>query len=155
MKSLAGALCGLLFLSAGCAAVDNSQGRSRLESTGRYLYKIVSPDGNALTVREHRNEGNSDLETWKQAVTNHLTRNKGYKLVSQAKFKTASGSPGWEALFGAEAQGLQYLYYVGIARHDKELWGIHRLYVIEAAGEKALMEKDLPKLKKAARSLRY
>jgi hypothetical protein len=145
----------VLALACGCKVIDTPKGYLRIENPRRYLFKAVSPDGCAFTVTERDNEGVSKLENWQKAVKSQLTRAKGYEFVSEDKLKTVKGSHGWEMVFAVNYHGLDYLYYLAVARWDDNFWGVHKLYVMEAAGEKAYMEKDLPAIKKAARSLRY
>ena len=144
-----------LAAACGCRMIDTPNGYLRIDDPAPYRFKAVSPDGCAFTVSEENNEGVSGLESWKKAARNQLERGKGYEFVAGDKLETLKDSPGWEMVFAVTAHGLDYLYYVALVRWDDNFWGIHKLYVMEAAGEKAYMEKDLPAIKKAARSLRY
>jgi hypothetical protein len=144
----------VLLLACGCKVIETPRGYIEKEPYP-YLFKAVSINACAFTVTETDNEGNADLETWKEAAKNQLTRGKGYQLVAEDKLETGKGSPGWEMVFATEQSGLEYIYYVAVARWDDNFWGIHKLYVIEAAGEKGYIEKDLDAIKRAARSLRY
>jgi hypothetical protein len=148
-------IAALLVVACGCKVIETPGGYLRIENTGGYLFKAVSPDGCAFTLSEEQNEGVSSLDNWKKAAKNHLTRAKGYECVSEDKLKSAKGSPGWEMVFSASYHGLDYLYYLAVVRRDSSFWGIHKLYIMEAAGEKAYMEEDIPRIKKAARTLRY
>lgn len=147
-------IAAVLTLGSGCTIIDTPKGYLRVANPHSFLFKAVSPDGCAFTVIERVNEGNNDLDACKTAAKNLLTRGKGYKFVSEGKLKSSKGSPGWEMVFKTSKAGLDYLYYVAVVRWD-DSWGRHLLYVIEAAGEKAYMEKDLSAIKKAAKSLRY
>jgi hypothetical protein len=135
--------------------IDPPAGFLRMEDPYYYLFKAVSPDGCVFTLKERDNEGESDLGDWKKAVRNQLERGKGYQFVSEGKLTTAAGSPGWEMVFGSKMRGVDYVYYVAVARWDHSFWGMHRLYVVEAAGEKKYMDRDLDSIRKAAASLRY
>lgn len=148
-------IAAVLALACGCKVIDAPKGYLRVANPHPYLFKAVSPDGSAFTVTVRVNEGNNDLDACKKAANNLLTRGKGYKFVSEGKLTTGSGLPGWEMVFSASKVGLDYLYYLAVVRWDSNFWGRHLLYVIEAAGEKAYMEKDLRGIKKAAKSLRY
>ena len=151
-------ICAVLLLACGCKIIDTPGGYICTKKPYGYLFKAVSTNGCAFTVTETTNEGNAELETWKEAAKNQLTRGKGYQLLSEDKLETSKGSPGWEMVFAANQSGLEYVYYVAVARWDRywpEIWGIHKLYIIEAAGEKEYIEEDLAEIKRAARTLKY
>lgn len=147
-------LAALLCAACGCKMIEAPGGYLRVDNHRPYLFKAVSPDGCAFTVIERENEGVSELDDWKKAARNQLERGKGYQFVAEDALQTAKGSHGWEMVFATNTHGLDYVYYLAVVRHDSNFWGIHKLYVTEAAGEKAYMDKDLPAIKKAARSLR-
>lgn len=135
--------------------IEAPAGFLRMEDPYSYLFKAVSPDGCVFTLRERDNEGESDLADWKKAVRNQLERGRGYQFVSEGKLTTAAGSPGWEIVFGSKLRGVDYVYFVAVVRWDSSFWGMHRLYVVEAAGEKKYMDQSLDSIRKAAASLQY
>lgn len=134
---------GLLALGA-CQSFPTPPGYLPLEATGEVVHQAVAPNGNRIEVREHDNREEGTAEYWAEAIQRELVEGRGYRLVEERPLPR-----GQEMLFATEHQLREYLYLVAIFPRETG-WIIPLgdcIRVVEAGGEKAALEADLPALR--------
>ncbi|MEZ5990248.1 MAG: hypothetical protein R3F30_14240 [Planctomycetota bacterium] len=118
-----------------------------------YEYQYVSADDSRLGYRVVPNDGEGDLGFWCRSIQNQLTLNRGYELVSMSDVETEGGMAGKELLFRTSAKGVDYVYLVAFFPFTPFL-GSPKLALLEAGGERSILEPELDAVRAAIRSLR-
>jgi hypothetical protein len=143
MKRLLLALV-LALAAAGCGkgfAVEAAPGFVKMtEDQAPYDWRAVAPDGVAVAVRVVPLDDSADLGFWTHAVQLRMEQMDGYALISTTDVRSRDGTAGKELLFGHDESGKPFLYRVRV------FLGSKRLYVIEAGGAKAQMDRYAPSI---------
>jgi hypothetical protein len=151
MKTLTSilALAAVLTLQGGCVSLTTPEGYAERTHTGGYEYKAISTDASVIAVAEYENEDKDKgtLSYWTEAARKQLTLSRGYEFEEEGEFKCPQG-PGHWMRFARKYRGTDYLYLLGIVVDGGSI------YALEAGGEKAVFEKDLPYVLKAFGTLK-
>ncbi|MBW1811163.1 MAG: hypothetical protein JRJ87_23430 [Deltaproteobacteria bacterium] len=142
------ALAAAFLLLAGCVSLKTPVGYAETSHTGGYAYKAISTDASVITVAEYENEDEDmgSLDYWTQAARKQMTLSRGYIFEEEGDFSCPQGSGHWMR-FARKYRGTDYLYLLGIVVDGSTI------YALEAGGEKAVFEKDLPFMLKAFATL--
>jgi len=142
------ALVSTILLSAGCVSLSTPEGYAERTHTGGYEYKAISTDASVIAVSEYENEDKDKgtLAYWTEAARKQLTLSRGYEFEEEGKFNCPQGAGRWMR-FRRQYRGTDYLYLLGIVVDGGTI------YALEAGGEKAVFEKDLPRVLEAFNSL--
>ncbi len=137
-----------ILLAAGCINLRTPDGYAQMERTGLYDYKAVSTDASVVAIRVHRNQDKKQgtLAYWTEASRKHLTLSRGYEFKEEGKFTSEEGEGRW-LLFARKYKGTDYLYLLGLVVKGR------KIFALEAGGEKAVFEADIPVVVKAFATL--
>jgi len=141
-----------LVLLAGCVGpkIETPAGYQEIEPPWGLDYKALSAEQCALTVDTVDNPKDAKLDFVAETCRNFVTRNLGYTLAGDEPVKTASGLEGREMLFAHEQAGVKQTYPLAVFVRG----GMHsKIPRVQAGGEAAAFEKDLPKVREAIWSL--
>ena len=105
-----------------------------------YDYRATTHDGVVLAVRVMPNDPLGDEAFWSQAVELRLRNQGGYALLESRAVRTRSGLPGRQIRFGHDEGARPHVYQVTLFVTKK------RIYLLEAGGAKALMDRESPRL---------
>ncbi len=140
LVSLAAIGCGNSFQAA------TPPGFVELPDQERYDYRATTADGLVIAVREIDHDPKGTLDFWTRAVENRMRQRGGYALLGSHDVKTKSGLEGKQLRFGHDESGTPHLYTVTVFLTDS------KIYVLEAGGTKALMEKENEQLEWAVQN---
>ncbi|HMJ13513.1 MAG TPA: serine/threonine protein kinase, partial [Polyangiaceae bacterium] len=132
------ALLGLALTASACGnafQAGTPPGFVELPDQEEYDYRATNADGLVLAVRELEHEPKGELSFWTKAIEKQLRERAGYALLGTRDVKAKTGEPGKQLRFGHDQGRTPYLYYVTLFATDD------KLFVIEAGGTKALMER--------------
>lgn len=118
------------------------KGFVELERSGGYDQRATTADGLVLAGRKIENDPEGDLAFWSQAIENQMRLRGGYALLEKHKVSTAAGREGEELRFGHDEGNRPHLYYVALFVTPGTFWKDGTIYLIEAGGPKALVEKN-------------
>lgn len=138
----------LALLAVGCVNLRTPDGYAKTERTGPYEYKAISTDANVIAVRVHRNQDKQQgtLDYWVDASRKHLTLSRGYEFKETGGFDSGKGKGKW-LLFARKYRGADYLYLLGLVVKGR------KIYALEAGGEAAVFEGDIPRVVEAFATL--
>jgi hypothetical protein len=105
-----------------------------------YEYRATTPDGLVLAVRVIDNDPPGDDAFWTGAIELRLRALGGYALLDRHPVTCKTGQSGTQLRFGHDEGTNPHLYVVTLFVTPK------RLFVLEAGGAKALMERDKAKV---------
>lgn len=105
-----------------------------------YAYRATNADGLVVAVREIEHDPKGELSFWTKAIEKQLRERAGYALIGTRDVKAKTGESGKQLRFGHDQGKTPYLYTVTVFVTDDNL------FVIEAGGTKALMEKHAAQL---------
>ena len=105
-----------------------------------YAYRAVSADGVVVAVRAIELKGRGSVSFWERAITLELRDASGYALLGAEDVETHHGSQGRLLTFGRDDGRKTYRYRVAIFVEQG------RLFVVEAGGEEAAMQRYEAKL---------
>jgi len=149
MKTTIAMCLAAIVLASGCgtAGITTPDGYAKKQHWG-YDYMAVSTDANVVSLRVQPNEDDEKgtLDFWTEAARKHLTLSRGYTAREEGAFTSPHG-PGRYILFTRDHKGIEHLYLMGLVVKGEDI------FVMEAGGEKALFEPDVPKIVKAFATL--
>jgi hypothetical protein len=106
------------------------------ERRSGYDYRATTPDGVVTSVRAVEiDERGGNLDFWVQAVTLRVRDAGGYALLGSEDVTARDGTRGKRLRFGHDEGGKPYGYVVTLFRTRA------RLFVLEAGGPRALMDR--------------
>jgi hypothetical protein len=114
-----------------------------LEDQKQYDYRAVSADGLVLAVREIEHEPRGELTFWARAIENQLRLRSGYALLAASDLRTQQGLRGRRLRFGHDKGREPHIYEVAVVTTES------RIFVIEAGGTRALMERHARDIEQA------
>lgn len=114
---------------------------------GKDEYRATTADGVVLGVRAMPNDPKGERAFWTRAIENQMRELGGYALLGRRDVKNRSGMVGEQLRFGHDDHGQPALYYLTIFVTDD------RIYLVEAGGPKAQVERFEPQLEWAAVNL--
>jgi hypothetical protein len=139
-----------LFLAAsGCAPLlTTPAGFVELdERRTQYDYRATTADGLVIAARKIDHDPKGSMEFWVQAIENEMRNRGGYALLGKTPVKTKRGLAGTQLRFGHDQGREPHLYYIVIVVTEGDL------YLLEAGGTKALLEKNAAQIAAAFQSL--
>jgi hypothetical protein len=110
-------------------------------------YRATTPDGAVLGIRAFDNDPKGDLGFWSRAIENRMRETGGYALLDKRPVK-AGDLAGTLFRFGHDEGKEANLYYVTVFVDDKHV------FVLEAGGPKAQVERFEPQIEWAIRNFR-
>jgi len=113
-----------------------------------YEYRAMAPEGVVVAVRVEPAKDRGDLAFWTRAVTLRMRQSGGYALIASTDVASRDGTPGKELTFGHDENGEPYFYDVSLFMAQD------RLFILEAGGSKADMDRYRPQLDWVKRSLK-
>lgn len=143
MKSLALALL-LGCAAAGCGkpftAATPSGFADLSDSYPRNEYRATTADGVVIGIRALDNDPKGEASFWLKAIENRMRDVGGYALLGRATVKNKAGQAGTRLSFGRDEDSKSHLYEISVFVTDD------RIYVIEAGGTKAEVERQRAQL---------
>jgi hypothetical protein len=139
---LGAAACGNNFTAA------TPPGFVELEDQYAYDYRATTADGLVIGVREIDHDPKGEMSFWTRAIENHMRQRGGYALLGTHPVKNADGLDGLQLRFGHDEQASPHLYYVTVFLTDDHI------FLVEAGGTKALMEKHADQIDWAIKNFR-
>lgn len=112
-------------------------------------YRAATADGVVIGIRAFDNDPRGELAFWSKALENRMRIQGGYALLEKRSVKNRGGLEGLELRFGHDEEGEPFLYWVTLFVTDS------RIFVIEAGGPKAEMEKERPRLEWAVANFQH
>lgn len=103
-------------------------------------YRAATADGVVIGIRAFDNDPRGELAFWSKALENRMRLRGGYALLEKRTVKNRGGLQGVELRFGHDEESEPFLYWVTLFVTDA------RIYVIEAGGPKAEVEKERPRI---------
>jgi hypothetical protein len=100
-----------------------------------YDWRAIAPDGVAVAMRVVALRNSADLSFWTRALILRMREMDGYALISSRDVRSMNHTPGTELVFGHDESGKPFVYRVRLFLTTR------RLFLIEAGGEKDLMER--------------
>jgi hypothetical protein len=114
---------------------------------GRHEWRGISAEGVVVGLRSFDREPAATLAFWSKVVQQELEGTKGYVVEGEEAVTCASGQPGTLLRFSAP-RAESTAYALALFPADR------RIFVLEAAGPRAPLEKDLPLLRAFAAALK-
>ena len=114
-----------------------------VEFEGRYAdgeYRAATPDGVVLGIRAFDNEPKGELSFWVRAIQNRLRDQGGYALLETRPVQDRAGLKGTQMRFGHDEEKSPHLYHLVVFVTED------RVYLLEAGGQKAQIERLGPQL---------
>lgn len=109
-------------------------------------YRAATADGVVLGIRNIENKPRGELAFWARALENRMRATGGYALLEKRAVTSLGGVPGTQLRFGHDEGNTPHLYWVTLFVTDK------RIFVLEAGGTKAEMEKQAPQIEWSVRN---
>jgi hypothetical protein len=125
-----------------------------LDQGGTYDQRATTADGLVLAGREIENDPEGDLAFWSHAIENQMRLRGGYALLDKQKVKTRNGHEGEILRFGHDEGNEPHLYYVALFVTPGTFWEDGTIYLVEAGGPRALVEKNAASIDWAIRNVR-
>ena len=129
----------------GCAPrVATPSGFVSFDEPGGYDYRASTADGLVISAKKLDDESDGDVEFWARAIENEMRFRGGYALIESRAVTTRSGLLGKQLRFGHDEGSEPHLYYVTVLVGSESSWIFFEeptLYILEAGGTKALVEK--------------
>jgi hypothetical protein len=133
----------LVLVAAGCgsfhAATPSGFVSLRDQDDYGYDYRATTADGVVLAVRAMDNDVAGDQDFWSKAISDRVRTMGGYALLDTHDVK-CRGLAGKQFRFGHDEGRTPHLYVVSLFVTKK------RIFVLEAGGEKSLVERDGAKI---------
>jgi hypothetical protein len=131
---------GLLLLATGCHSAFTTKAPSgfvELHNPGElFVFRATNPDGLVVATRTIDHDPRGELSFWVHAVENAVRSRAGYALIDTRDVRIAGGYPGKQLRFGHDELNHPHLYYVTLVVTRSTI------YVLEAGGEKTLLEQQ-------------
>jgi len=108
-----------------------------------YDQRATTADGLVLAGRELDNDPEGDLAFWSHAIENQMRLRGGYALLEKRTVKNAGGHEGTALRFGHDEGNQPHLYTVAVYVTQDTFWKSGTIYLFEAGGPKALVEKNV------------
>lgn len=146
--------CFSLALVAGCGRpfdVKTAPGFVELDNqeASSYDYRATSPEGVVFSVKHvDYPEEKGDIAFWTRAVTLQMRDVTGYALLDTKDATALGGTKGKALTFGHDEDGKPYIYLVTIYMRGD------RLFIVEAGGTRAQMERFGPSIDWMEKSVR-
>lgn len=109
-------------------------------------YRATTADGVVLGIRSVENKPQGELAFWSRALENRMREVGGYALLDKREVTNRAGSKGTQLRFGHDEGKTPHLYWVTIFVTEK------RIFILEAGGTKAEMDKQLPQIEWSIRN---
>lgn len=109
-------------------------------------YRAATADGVVLGIRNIENKPRGELAFWARALENRMRETGGYALLEKRAVTSLASIPGTQLRFGHDEGNTPHLYWVTLFVTDKTI------YVLEAGGTKAEMEKQAPQIEWSVRN---
>ena len=109
-------------------------------------YRATTADGAVIGIRTVENKPKGELPFWSRALENRMREVGGYALIDKREVTNRAGQKGTQLRFGHDEGNTPHLYWVTIFVTDK------RIFILEAGGTKAEMEKQLPQIEWSIRN---
>lgn len=106
----------------------------------QYDYRATTADGVVLAARAFDNDVHGDEKFWAQALENRLRAFGGYALLESRPVTARGGLSGRQLRFGHDQAQKPHLYTLTVFVTKDHV------YVLEAGGPKALMDRDAAKV---------
>lgn len=103
-------------------------------------YRATTADGAVIGIRAFDNDPKGELAFWARALENRMRETGGYALLEKRAVTSRAGLVGAELDFGHDEGRTPHLYRIAIFVTDK------KIFVIEAGGAKAEMERQAPQI---------
>jgi hypothetical protein len=138
MKAIASCLLVLVALVSGCGRPFDIKTPSTMveldSQEPAYAFRAMTPEGVVVAVRTV-DPGKADLGFWTRAVNLRIKELAAYAVLGMRDVSSRDGTKGTEVRFGHDENGKPYLYTVRLFLAGG------RLYVVEAGGSKAEMDR--------------
>jgi hypothetical protein len=131
------------------------RGFVELDENSAFDQRATTADGLVLAGRELDNDPEGDLAFWSHAIENQMRLRGGYALLDKSKVTTVNGHAGELLRFGHDEGNRPHLYYVALfVAPPAFFWEDGTIYLVEAGGPKALVEKNAASIDWAIRHTR-
>jgi hypothetical protein len=148
-------LAALALTAAACSPTfATPKGFVDLDEFGRYDQRATTADGLVLAGREIENDPEGDLAFWSHAIENQMRARVGYALLEKRKVTTVGGHEGEVLRFGHDEGNTPHLYTIALYVTPGTFWEDGTIYLLEAGGPKALVEKNTAAIDWAIRNVR-
>jgi hypothetical protein len=139
-------------LLTGCVGpkIETPAGYQEVEAPWMADYKALSAEASAIRVDTIDNPKDAKLDFVAETCRNFVARSLGYTLAGDEPVKTAAGLEGREMLFTHEQAGVKQTYLLAVFVRGGMGSKIIR---VQAGGEAAAFDKDLPKVREAIQTL--
>jgi hypothetical protein len=117
-------------------------------SQGAYAVRGVSADGVVVALRTESNPEGGTLDFWTEAVTDQMTRDRGYSAAGSEAVKSDAGLPGRLLKFSTHRQGTAFTYLLAVYVQGGNI------LIAEAGGKADTVEEKLADLRKSLLSVR-
>jgi hypothetical protein len=125
-----------------------------LDENTAYDQRATTADGLVLAGREIENDPEGDLAFWSHAIENQMRMRGGYALLDKRKVRATNGHEGEVLRFGHDEGNKPHVYYVALFVTPGTFWGDGTIYLVEAGGPRALVEKNAASIDWAIRNAR-
>jgi hypothetical protein len=130
------------------------KGFVELDENTNYDQRATTPDGLVLGGREIENDPEGDLAFWAHAIETQVRLRGGYALLEKRAVQTKDGHGGTELRFGHDEGNQPHVYVVAVYVTPGNFWCDGTIYLFEAGGPKALVEKNAASIDWAIRNVR-
>ncbi len=112
-----------------------------------YETRAVSADGVVVALRQEANPKSGTLAFWTQAITDKMTRDKGYTLAGSEAFTSRTGRTGRKLHLTRTIRGMEFIYLMAIYVEGQTV------RIVEAGGRAEHVQPQMQELEETLRSL--